>query len=96
MLEGEGNQENPINQPPLIYTIADAMVKCGVSDTDIVEGESAAKRFPSDIFSNSYDICKDKTMEEVQNDLKYYSNLTQAQGQIRVTPGIIQRIQAFI
>ena len=96
MLEGEGNQENPINQPPLIYTIADAMVKCGVSNTDMFEGESAAKRFASDIFSNLYDICMDKTMEEVQNDFKYYSNLTQAQGQIRVTPGVIQRIQTFI
>ena len=45
MLEGEGNQENPINQPPLVYTLADAMVKCGVSNTDIFEGESVAKRF---------------------------------------------------
>ena len=72
------------------------MVMCGVDNTDIFDRETAGKRFASDIFSNSYDICMDKTMEEVQNELKYYSNLTQAQGQIRVTPGVIQKIQAFI
>ena len=38
----------------------------------------------------------DKTVEELQNDLKQYSNLTQAQGQIRVTPGVIQKLHAFI
>ena len=37
-----------------------------------------------------------KTIEELQNDLKQYSNLTQSQGQIRVNPGVIQRIHAFI
>ena len=72
------------------------MVRCGVCNTDIFDGETAAKRFVSDIFSDSYNICMDKTMEEVQNDLKYYSNLIQAQGKIWVTPGVVQRIQAFI
>ncbi len=48
--------------------------------------KTAAARFASDIFSDSFDLCMDKTMEEVQNILKHYSNLTQNQGQIRVTP----------
>ena len=87
---------NPVNLSPTIYTITDAMVKCGVNNIDLFDGQTAARRFSSDIFSDSFDICMDKTMEEVQNDLKHYSNLTQAQGQIRITPGVIQRIQAFI
>ena len=96
MEQGPGNQVNSVNLPPTVYTITDTMFRCGVSNTDIFNGETAARRLASDIFSDSYDICMDKTMEEVQNDLKHYSNLTQAQGQIRITPGVIQRIQAFI
>ena len=96
MKQGPGNQVNPVNLPPTIYTITDAMVRCGVSNTDIFNRENAARRFASDIFSDSYDICMDKTMEGVQNDIKHYSNLTQAQGLIRITPGVIQCIQAFI
>ena len=47
------------------------------------------------IFSDSFGIGKDKMMEKVPNDLKQYSNLIQAQGQIRVTPGFVQRLEAF-
>ena len=60
MDQGAENQRKPAVQLPPIYTIADAMVMCGVDNTDIFDGETAAKRFASDIFSNSYKICMDK------------------------------------
>ena len=88
-------QENQAqNGPP--YTIMDAMILCGVDNINNHNGQTAAECFVSDIFSNSFQICMDKTIEELQNDLKQYSNLTQNQGQIRVSPGVIQRIHAFI
>ena len=65
MEPGQGNQLNPVNPPPTIYTITDAMIKCGVNNTWIFDGETAARRFASDIFSDSFQICMDKTMEEV-------------------------------
>ena len=37
-----------------------------------------------------------KTFEELQSDLKSYASLPVTQGQIRTSPGIKQRIQAFI
>lgn len=92
-MQNPGNQANP---PATVYTVTDAMIRCGVNNVDLFNGQTAATRFASDIFSDSFDLCMDKTMEEVQNDLKHYSNLTQNQGQIRVTPGVVQRIQAFI
>ena len=95
----EGNlpqmQENQDqNAPP--YTVMDAMILCGVDNENNFDGKTAAERFAADIFSDSFQICMDKTIEELQNDLKQYSNLTQAQGQIRVSPGVFQRIHAFI
>ena len=41
-------------------------------------------------------MCKDKTMDEVNTDIKQYSTLTQNQGQIRITPGNRQLMQAFM
>ena len=38
----------------------------------------------------------DKTFEELDQDFKSYSDLTQNQGQIRLVPGTKTRIRAFI
>lgn len=95
-LQPQENNQEENNAPGPPYSVRDAMVLCGVDDTNLFDGKTAAQRFAEDIFSDSFDICMDKTIEELQNDLKQYSNLTQSQGQIRVNPGVIQRIHAFI
>ena len=63
------------------------MVICGINNENQFQGMTQAQRFATDIFSNSFDICLDKTVEEVNNDIKQYVSLTQNQGQIRITPG---------
>ena len=80
----------------MAHTVREAMVTCGLNDVDLFDNKTAAERFAEDVFSNDFNICIDKTMEEVQEDLKIYSSLTQAQGQIRITPGVKTKIQAFI
>ena len=77
---------------PRFYTVKDAMVLCGLDDTDQHQGRSQAERFASDIFSDAFDMCLDKTVEEVNNDIKQYVTLTQNQGQIRINPGTRQKI----
>jgi len=98
--EPQPQPENQIEEaedtPKPPYSVRDAMVLCGVDNTTVFESKTPAQRFAEDIFSDSFDICMDKTVEELQNDIKQYSNLTQAQGQIRVNPGVIQKIHAFI
>ena len=94
-IQVQGNQAPQAEENPP-YSVTNAMVLCGVDNTDEFNGKTAAQRFAEDIFSNSFQICMDKTVDEVQNDLKQYSSLTQTQGQIRVNPGVIQRIHAFI
>ena len=78
------------------YSVRGAMVLCGINDTDLFENRTAAQIIASDIFSDALDICMDKTIEEVQSDLKQYPSLTRQQGQIRTHPGNMHEIQAFI
>ena len=91
-----GNLANANLNRNQVYTVRDGMVLCGIDDESLFQDQTPAERFASDIFSNSFSMCLDKTMEEVNNDIKQYSSLTQAQGQIRITPGNRQNIQAFI
>lgn len=88
--------QNQNQNNPQIYTVRDAMVLCGLNDTDQFNGMTPAQRFAADIFGDSFAMCLDKTVEEVNNDIKQYATLTQNQGQIRITPGNRQNIQAFI
>ena len=62
------------------FTVRDAMVLCGINDEIQFQGMTQAQIFATDIFSNSFNICLDKTVEEVNNDIKQYGSLTQNQG----------------
>ena len=88
-------QNQNVNAPPA-YTVRDAMILCGLDDRELYEGQTPAQRFATDIFSDSFNMCLDKSIEEVNNDIKQYSTLTQNQGRIRITPGNRQAIQAFM
>ena len=72
---------------PPVYMVHNAMIACGINDVNLFRDKSEAQRIASDIFQESFDTCMDKTFDEVDNDLKTYSVLTQANGQIWLTPG---------
>ena len=73
---------------PSIYMVLDAMVACGIDNVAMYNGQTAAKCIAADIFADNFNLCMDKSMDELQQDFKSYSDLTQAQGQIRFSPGI--------
>ena len=81
---------------PPVFTVLDAMAQCGVNNVDLFNGQTAAERFAADLFGNDFVSCMDKTMEELNQDFKSYSELTQVQGQIRITPGAKRNTRAFI
>ena len=60
------------NQEPVLppYTVRHAMSRCGIDDTMIFNDMTAAQRITSDIFSDSFVICMDKTIDEVKSELK--------------------------
>ena len=81
-------------QPP--FTVYDAMVKCGVDTTLIFNGNNKAQRIATDLFDDDFHTCIDKTIEELNSDLKDYSQLTVNQGQINLSPATKKNVRAFL
>lgn len=79
---------------PPVFT--DALIACGVDNVNMFDGQTQAQRMSEDMFGNDFAICMDKTIDEMNQDFKSYSELTQAQGQIRVSPGTKRNMKAFV
>mmetsp|Transcript_12713 Transcript_12713/g.18111 ORF Transcript_12713/g.18111 Transcript_12713/m.18111 type:complete len:460 (-) Transcript_12713:4106-5485(-) len=78
------------------YTVRDAIVRCGMSNDAIYQGNSQAFRIASDVFDDDFYSTMDKEVAELEDDFKSYTNLTHAQGQIRIDPGTKKNIRAYI
>ena len=79
------------------HTVRSALVLCGVNDAPpLWEQMTDAQRIASDLFDDDFNTCMDKTFSDLDEDWKTYSNVTQAQGQIRLLPGVKKKIRAFI
>ena len=72
------------------------MIACGVKDVDVFLGDTPAFRLAIDIFGDGFTTCMDKTFEEIDRNFKTYSDLTRAQGKIRLLTGIKRNIKVFI
>ena len=83
------------NAPP-VHAVLDAMIACGVDNNTVFEGDSAAERISTDLFDDSYVSAMDKTWVELDIGFKSYTDLTQAQGQIRLLPGVKRNLKGFI
>ena len=81
---------------PAHYTVYNAIMLCGVIDPTYFNGTTKAERIATEIFDDDFQSCMDKTVKELDEDLKSYSALTVANGQIRLTPGIKRNIRAFL
>jgi hypothetical protein len=77
-------------------TVLDAMVACGVEHDALFMDKTQAQRLANDIFDDRFDSCLDITFKELDDHFKTYSDLTVAQGQIRVRPGTRKNIKAFV
>ena len=77
-------------------TIRDALAACGVDNVAVVNGQTNAQRLAAEMFLDSFQVCMDKSYEDMKAELKIYATLTIAEGRIRVLPGVQNRIRAFI
>ena len=82
-------------QVPDMYTVREAMKECGVNDTDLFDEKNQTERLAADLFGDDFQTCMDKIHAGLDSDFKTYSDLTQVQGQICVTPGVKKNIKAF-
>src|SRR5687768_15236837 len=74
---------------PAIFTVTQAIAACGVP-------ANAAVTLANGIFLDDYKTCMDKTWEELDQDLKAYSDLTIVEGRIQLAPNVKMCIKAFI
>ena len=77
-------------------TVRDALIECGVDDVGIFLDQTPAERTEEDIFDNIFTSCMDVTFKELDEHFKTFSELSVAQGQIRLRPGIRKNIKAFV
>ena len=84
----------PGDNPP--FTLANAMFNCGIMDAALFDGNTKASRIATELFDDNFTPFMDKTYVRLYDDLKSYSTLTAAHGQIRLTPSHKKNIKAFI
>ena len=80
------------------YDVRDNMVRCGINndEDDAHEGDTDAERIAHDIFRHDFNSVMTIDMAGLSRDFKIYSNLTVAEGRIRVRPDQQKNIRAFI
>ena len=78
----------PPNPPlPLMFTVEDALINCGISDTigvAAVDRRSNVDRISDEMFDGQFEAFKDITYKDLVTDLRTYSKLTAAEGRIRL------------
>ena len=79
------------------FTVLDALITCGIDNDTQFHGQThAEERIASNIFDDTFSTCMDLTLKELDEHFKKYSELSQAQGQIRILPGTRKNMKAFV
>jgi hypothetical protein len=78
------------------FTVFNALIACGVDNIAMFMEQTQAERIADNIFDNVFTSCMDITFKELDDHFKTYSELSVAQGQIRLRPGIRKNIKAFV
>lgn len=78
------------------HTVLEGIIRCGVSNA-LTPGinTSPAMRIATQIFADDFASCMDMTDLQIDASMKTFTGLTQAQGQVRVMPGVTRHLKAF-
>ena len=81
----------------MVHTIEEALIAGGVNTiNNQIGGQSNAQHLVDDMLGGVYSTCMDKTFTDMDNEFKSYTDLTQAQGHIRLTRGTKHKVKAFV
>ena len=75
----------PDANPP--FTVTNTIFICGNYIPTLFQGNSQAERISGELFDDKFMSCIDKTVKELDNNLKSNSTLTATNGQISLNPG---------
>ena len=79
-----------------INTVRMAMTICGFDDALVVAGSTAAERIATELFSNDFATCMDKSYKDIDDDLDTFFHIAQNQGHVRALPGVVRNLKAFV
>ena len=77
----EQHPDRPGANPP--FAVTNAIFICGIYSPPPFQRDSQAEQIPRKVFDDDFVSCMDKTVTELYDNLKSYSTLTAANGQIR-------------
>ena len=84
-----------MTEAEVAHTVLVAMIAIGIDNVAQFDGQTQAERIAEGIFEDDFESCMDKTDSEIDDDLKMWSSLTLANGQIRLQPVQRKRLKAF-
>ena len=74
---------------PAEHTVAEAMLACGIA-------APKDATFATEVFMDSFDTCRDMSEADLTDAFKTFSNLSVAEGRIRLLPAQKARVKAFL
>ena len=80
------------------FTVLDNIVACGISNANGPGNltTSPAQRIATEMFDNDFDACINMSDDDIKSYLKTFSELPQAQSQVRLMPGAQRNLKAFV
>ena len=57
----------------MTYSVRDALALCGLNNVNLFHGETQAQRVASEVFGDDFHLCRDKTGDELKEDIKAYT-----------------------
>ena len=81
---------------PPVFSVADAMLLCGVPNAPAFGGATPAARVANQVFMDSFQTTLSISIKEVNDAITSFTKLTIANGRITLQPGVKRRITAFV
>ena len=81
--------------PPPHLTIRAALTLCGLSDTTLILGQTAAQTVASECFEDDFGLPVDTKWSTMTTAFKALADLTLAQGRINIRPSQMRKIEGF-
>ena len=101
MMQVQGKNPPPVQHPARLgtnppFTFANLMFICGINSPTLFQGDLQANRITGKLFDDDFMSCMNKTVKELDDDLKSYSTLIAANGQICLNLGQKNNVKSFI
>lgn len=79
-----------------VTTVLDGILLCDIPNANPYQGRTSAVRVATDLFADSFDMAREKTVHELDEDLKAFADLPANAGRLRFAPAVRTKLKAFM